>query len=859
MQQAIAVTQAYSGAIFLAQSDRYPLHLEIALPDESAADESLAIQAIDKQQIIKQQVNGAWFVYIPLTAFDTVLGALGFKVDAEPIPAHSDTALQMIGYQTAVLIANQRLLAQFETKDQRLAEDHRLLLTIYEAIPTLEAEGEPAVYIQHTAQTFLTLGWSPVRITLHNPKIEITEPYSVGAGAEHLPDHSLEKWNALMERATLRLGEAYFIPYNQNYNLLLIRVNTSEGDTLATIELYRSTKIHSPSHENIRTLAIFARQFGNAIDRAILIRSLRQTANLLAEQLDELEFTRRADREISSRLDPDRVVKFTLDWALRRTAADAAAIVMIDPKTQKLSIREVFGFPQEFIKTWHYSDPPYRGIVGRCLRQKRTQIVEDVHSDPDYEQVLPNTVTQLTIPLISNKRLIGAITLESQIPGRFDSSAVSFVERIASMAAIALDNAYLLQQAEQLADDMSLIHNAGRTISSSLEWETTIQSIAQGMALAVKGSNALIYAYDTLSQTAKLLSAYTTADHARLSTQVLPQIGAILEINRYPLFLQVATEGKMITIDANSPDSKEKHWLRQMEATAAGITPLSAQGKVVGLAFLLKTAPEAQFAASEIFVAESLATQAAAILRQASLYSEIMELEKLKSEMIRMASHDLRAPIANVMGYLELLEMDLTNVMTPDMQSYLESIKRSIRNMDALVEDLLTLEKVESQRSEAWETLELNALIEEVLDSQQATAELKHQALLYQNAAPHAKIRGNRIQLRQAIMNLISNGLKYTPEKGTIQVKVYTTDEGHGRVYFQVIDNGYGIPKNRQARIFERFYRAKQPGTEHIPGTGLGLSLVKSIVERHSGKITFESEEGKGSTFTFWLPLTNQN
>ena len=103
----------------------------------------------------------------------------------------------------------------------------------------------------------------------------------------------------------------------------------------------------------------------------------------------------------------------------------------------------------------------------------------------------------------------------------------------------------------------------------------------------------------------------------------------------------------------------------------------------------------------------------------------------------------------------------------------------------------------------------------------------------------------------QAISNLIGNAVKYTPDGGHVTVRF--SQEGQ-RLHFSVKDTGYGISPERQARLFERFYRAREPGTDHIPGTGLGLSLVKTVVERHGGQVWFESEPGVGSTFGFWLP-----
>jgi len=785
-----------------------------------------AEQALRENTLVEQRQDALVLVYAPLPEN----GVLGLH-----IPADTYTP------KDAAII---KLFATHLRSEARL-------LSLFESLPSLEHLRDTAHLLEHINHIFEMLGWSAVRITLNG--VDNLEPRQYISSQNPLPPIPLPDWQLLLENTALNMGAVHYLPdLLPQHHTLLIPVRTSAGVVAAIIELYQANSAPTPSLDNIRPVLIVARQFGNLLEHSLLTHSLRQTADLLAEQVDELEFIRRADREISSRLDPNYIVNFTLDWALRRSAADAGAVIVVEPGTRQLIVREALGYPHKELMEQQASQN--FGIVNRAIRDRTRQLIKDVQQDPDYVQLLPRTVTKLVIPLVSHKRVVGALALESKNPNQFDDGMISFLERITGMTAIALDNAQLLQQAEQLADDMSLIYSGGRTISASLEWEEAIQSIAQGMALAVKNSSALVYRYDKTSRQARLLSAYTnrSEDNQKHLTQALPAISSVWDITTYPAILHSIDHNQMLTLNTQSPPSPETEWLHGFGTDVAGITPLTAQGEPVGLAVLLKLEQGKDFAASEIFVAESLASQAAAVLRQASLYAEVRELESLKSQMIRMASHDLRAPIANAMGYLDLVELDIADVMTEDLQSYVDSIKRSVQSMETMVEDLLTLERIESQHDQAWTTFNLDELVSEVFEEQYATANLKQQtlSLLLPETTP-LPLRGNQVQLRQGVMNLISNGLKYTPEGGKIEARVWVHAD---RTYFEVADNGYGIPAERQHRIFERFYRAKTAGTEHIRGTGLGLSLVKTIIERHGGEITFKSEEGKGSTFTFWLP-----
>jgi len=297
--------------------------------------------------------------------------------------------------------------------------------------------------------------------------------------------------------------------------------------------------------------------------------------------------------------------------------------------------------------------------------------------------------------------------------------------------------------------------------------------------------------------------------------------------------------------------------LMEDRVQAMVLVPLVAQEELMGLAAVIEGRYDRVFTANEVYKAEALASQAAIALRQSLLFSEVKELETLKSEMIRMASHDLRNPLNNVMGYTELLAMSLQELgcLTPTQEMYLQNLRTSTDIMRALLEDLLTLERIESDRQADWQVFDFAGLVVEVVESQQGGAALKQQALrLLLPEAGTLAVRGSLTQLRQAAANLVSNAIKYTPQEGHIDVSVRLDQ---GRVMFSVTDDGYGISPERQARIFERFYRAREPGTEHISGTGLGLSLVKTVVERHGGQVWFTSTPGKGSTFGFWLPLAD--
>jgi PAS domain S-box-containing protein len=230
--------------------------------------------------------------------------------------------------------------------------------------------------------------------------------------------------------------------------------------------------------------------------------------------------------------------------------------------------------------------------------------------------------------------------------------------------------------------------------------------------------------------------------------------------------------------------------------------------------------------------------------------SDLKRLDQLKSQMIRMASHDLRNPLNLAFGYLDLLR-DAVSDQMGTIGPLLDGLTSGLKRMQKLVEDLLNVERIESASERIRESIDLNLVARLAADELRPQAADKHHTLTVQLAGEPAFVSADPVQMQQALVNLIGNAIKYTPDGGRINVRV---KRDANRVIFEVEDNGLGIPKVAQARLFQRFYRVKMRGTEQIEGTGLGLSLVKAVVDQHQGTIEVDSDEGRGSVFQVCLP-----
>ena len=232
--------------------------------------------------------------------------------------------------------------------------------------------------------------------------------------------------------------------------------------------------------------------------------------------------------------------------------------------------------------------------------------------------------------------------------------------------------------------------------------------------------------------------------------------------------------------------------------------------------------------------------------------SHLKELDRMKSDFIAMVAHELRAPIAAVEQQLTVILNKMAGEVTEKQEKLLSRAKERTRGLLTLISDLLDLSKIEAGKMVQYkEPLSLREVIQKVVELMKAEAERKKIDLQLIPPSGPFWINADRNSMDGIFTNLISNGIKYTPEGGKVWL---TLSQEGGFVKIAVSDTGIGIKREDLPRIFDRFYRVKTTETRQIVGTGLGLSIVKNIVEAHLGTISVQSEKGEGTHFTILLP-----
>jgi two-component system, NarL family, sensor histidine kinase BarA len=261
-------------------------------------------------------------------------------------------------------------------------------------------------------------------------------------------------------------------------------------------------------------------------------------------------------------------------------------------------------------------------------------------------------------------------------------------------------------------------------------------------------------------------------------------------------------------------------------------------------------------------------------------YDKLKELDRLKSNFLATVSHELRTPLTSIIGYSEMLEAGIAGELTPEQASFVETIRTKGELLLQLISSLLDLNKLErGQLSISTEYIDPRAVLTEVKDTCLPDAEKKHVKLETHWGDDVPLLQADPVRLRQILINLVGNAVKFTPNGGTVHLSIRVTElrvqrEGDDdeddagsfgaalmmaperAIEFAIRDTGIGIAEAERAKIFDAFYQVDGSSTREYGGAGLGLSIAKSLVDAHHGAIRVESELAKGTTFFVTLPET---
>jgi K+-sensing histidine kinase KdpD len=496
------------------------------------------------------------------------------------------------------------------------------------------------------------------------------------------------------------------------------------------------------------------------------------------------------------------------------------------------------------------------GITGIAAQTRRAFLVPD--ASVDSRMVYPAGTTPIqesiiSVPMVTGDRLFGVLSLARQGARSLTDEDLRLMESIAAQTALALANAEQYAEAESTIKALAMIE--------------ALQPADAGLS-DTEVDNRIVQGFVDLSQadlaTLRVLQGdglyHVGATGGRLWPDKDAPMGGPLSPDQVDWLAD-----PRVTVYVADPvgDAKLPDWARrgtQLAGVKASIfLPMRAGKRLVGFVGLYWRRPR-WLRPEQLHRLQLVAAQAAiavdtrqALERERGRAAALVELERARREFMQIASHELRTPLTVIRGYASLLEDGSLGKMPPAAQHAIRTLMDKSSEMRAQVERMLLLARLEDGGTAQQMTeLDLRTVVTDAIERVRPQVALRKGTVNVELASAPLTVVGDPERLATAVDNLLQNAVKFSAEPPEIEV-TGNRDDGHVRL--MVRDHGIGIPASARRRLFEKFYRVNDPELNNVVGTGIGLYLVRQVVEGHGGRVEVESQPGRGSTFEIELPV----
>ncbi|MEP7291762.1 MAG: GAF domain-containing protein [Chloroflexota bacterium] len=607
--------------------------------------------------------------------------------------------------------------------------------------------------------------------------------------------------------------------------------------------------------ENTTILQVSDGEIGSMRHRLNLLRAQLQSGKVDADFLDkhitqmndllerlelehrqlkrqrQLEALYNVSRLLGSSLDLQTVLNQVMDSIIELTSAERGFLLLRDDDGQ-VDVKAARNLDQQTLSSdkFRYS----RTIVNQVMDIGDSVVTTNATEDPRYSNessvVEKGLRSIMATPLRVRGRVIGLLYVDnSAISGRFQDEDLATLDAFASHAAVAIDNAQLFSAADQkLSERMEELRQLRRIDLQLNESLNAERAMSYTLEAAARLANADVGYFGLIEAN----GIPTVSSYGIEADDTLP---LYLE-KTYPQALQAVETGETILIN----DDRRNHGVL--------IVPVQREHKVFAILILRR---RGIFKEEEREVVERVIARAAVAIENARLYAAAQAADRAKSEFVGIVAHDLKVPMTSILGYADLTLMD--GNLQEQQINYLNRIRDTVGRMELLVSDLADISRIESGHFLMNETrVIVEDIIQGVRDAIMTQIKSRQHAYVEQIEPNLPDMRVDYYRLLQVLTNIASNAYKYTPDGGTITFNVHRVG---GAIEFCISDTGIGMSRDALRKLGTKFWRADDEYTRSQVGTGLGYAITASLVEQMGSRIRVESQPGRGSKFTFTVPV----
>jgi signal transduction histidine kinase len=805
-------------------------------------------------------------LFVPLKSKSGLQGwlALGNQLSGEPFSRQDIEFLESLADQSTLAIS--RALA-FDTLEKRVNELNVLSqvsqavnfsISFDDLLELVYAQASRVLDLRHFTIIMRDAGTntlSYVFFVQHNERDSAQEnkpwPFGQGLASEVIRSgQTILTQDYLEECARRRIT-----PLNRPYTAWMgVPLNAGSG-TLGAMTIASLDPGQTFTDDQLRIFAAIADQAATALEKARLYSQTEERARQLAT-------LNTVAQVITSTLDLDTLLQRVLESAVSILGCEAGSLFLVDDETNDSVLRVAVGPVAKDIIGIRV--PAGRGIVGSAAESGQSVIVNDTSNDPRFFQK-PDSKTGfvsralMAVPLRVKDRTVGVLEVINKRNGSlFSQEDTDLLTAFAGQAAVAIENARLFNLTDQAlaarVEELSVMQRIVRELNAVLDVPRVMNIILEralaatnawaGVAgLVVPGNVIQIVAHSGYDETIKpYLETGLPLETSLIGNSVRTRSTAVVrDVSANPTYIQLRADTK-----------------------SELVIPIVREDETIGI-LLIEANELDYFVDDHIIFLTRLADQAVIAITNARLYAEVQAANLAKSLFVSDVAHELKNPLQAIGLSSQLMLTGMTGSINETQQDALKKVTANVQRMGTIISDLTDLTRGEAGHLRLkLEPLQFNEVLEEVATSLQGAFESKNQTLTIKTEPDLPLVRGDKNRLIQILTNLTSNAHKYSPEGATVVVSAIPTHnswdpKGAAEVlHVSVQDNGYGISAEDQKKLFTKFFRADNNKSE-APGTGLGLNIVKQMVELGGGKVWFESQVGYGSTFHFTIPIPRKD
>jgi GAF domain-containing protein len=787
---------------------------------------------------------------VPIVRGDEVIGVLDIRnLERGALDQGDVEAMEALADQLSIAIDNARL---YEETQRRVAE----LTAVQETNLRVVSELDTAQVLHAVARNVLDLaGADDVYIFLHDPA-DGRLTFGTALWRSEPSWVSLQKRPDRFTRAVLESSRSLVINHAREHPYFAEARSLAEEqgasiEAIAGFPLLGTAGVvgvmsvaylrpHIFGADELRILGLLASQAAVAITNARLYEETRQ-------RLEELTMLHEVSLAAASTLSPQEIAERVIAVVEQGLGFEYQSVYLVDDKRGVLELIGRDGGRQD--------RPPElsmgQGLAGWVAECGIGLRVGDVSQDARYVEIIPGVCSTLVVPLAVGGRVIGVLEASSSYCDAFSADDERLIVTVARQLAVAIENARLYQETGRRLTEVSTLYQLARQVNTSLDVQDRLNSIVWSLKQAMGCRSCSIALLDPINDVLEIRAEAGIEGKWRKDFKLRLGEGVAG---------RVAAEGKPMYVADTLEMADFIFFDRSVRSLLT--VPLSVQDKIIGTLSVDSDQTHAFSAADERLIGIAAAQAAIAIenarlytsLEQrarnlAEAYAELQEVDRLRDEMVQNVSHELRTPLTFVKGYVELLLACDAGPLTDLQKEYLGVVIEKTDTVTRLVSDIMFLQQADQAPKKT--SISLSKLARRALQGCAATAEQAGLTLVENIPDDLPPVKGDTGRLLQVFDNLLGNAIKFSPHGGYITVTVEDIGELE---QVSVSDEGVGIPKDQQERIFERFYQVDGSARRRFSGIGLGLTIAKRIVEAHGGNMWVMSEPGEGSTFYFTIP-----